>query len=179
MAERLSLESSVAGVIAKHPAAATKAFRKKLPKAIRAALEKTFKYWHKTFAKHHFQRQAFSRYPDLYGKNFKKNLSEKLKYQISKGRNTEYPLVKTGRMLAAFARGTIIFTGSNYNLNANFKSLPPYAYKYRPNQTDKQKAMVVVNDAETVSLAKMFEKFLVIELAKIDPSQKTLGSAVI
>lgn len=175
----VSLESAVGGIVAKHPAAETKAFKKKLPKAIRAALEKTFKYWHKTYAPHHFKRQAFSRYPNEYGKSSKKALSQIIKRQIKAGTNTDKPLVKTCRLRSAFLHGTVIYTGNNYDLKANFKSLPDYGYKYRPNQTNKQKAMVTVNESEFSSLVKMFEKFFQAEINKADPSSKTLGTAVL
>ena len=179
MASILSLESAMGSIVSKHPEAETKAFKKKLPKAIRAALEKTFKYWHKTFAKHHFKRQAFSRYPQEYGGNFKRMPSIRLGKLVKLGKNTFDPLVKTGKLRNAFMHGSVMYTGNNFDLKANFKALPDYAYKYRPNQTKKYEALVAYNDAELTSLVKMFSKFFQIEIGKADPASKTLGTAVL
>ena len=163
-----------------------KGFRRKLPKAIRAALEKTFKYWLKTFAPHHFERRAFVRYPDFYQKSYKRTYrsdsrhkSHKiLRSRIRRGDETDKPLVKTGQLKQKFLHGSYVFGGSNYTLKVKWPGLPDYAYKYKSGHLNKQLALTAVNMDEFESLVKFFDKALQEEIDKIDPATRTYGKAV-
>jgi hypothetical protein len=175
------------------PAAAIAAYRAQIPTVIRAALEKTFTYWHENFGPKHFKRSAFQDYPNTYEKNYKKDFqrnktSERkswrtLFWQIRKGKNTDKPFVKTGDMKDAFLYGSYNFTGSNENLKINWKGLPKYAYMYYPGKFNKQLAIVDWNDSEKSQLELVFNMFLTDEINKLETTgtatSKSYGRAIL
>jgi hypothetical protein len=170
--------------------------RRKLPKAIRAALERTFQYWLKKYAPTHFSRKAFAKYPE-YRKSYKlpfkrgqrysrsKSASPRdhalaiLRWKIQAGKDTPSPLRASGALRAAFLHGSYKFTGGNEILNVTWPGLPVYSYKYRPGQIRKYVALTQASQDEYNAMIVVFEKFLAEEMAKIDPPSRSYGRVVL
>ena len=188
--------------LADNPSMAVAAFRKQIPVVIRAALEKTFTYWHENYGPKHFKRSAFQDYPNTFEKNYKKDFQrgqfngkknkdlsprerslKMLYWEIKKGKNTDRPFVKTGAMEEAFLHGSYNFTGSNENLKINWKGLPKYAYMYYPGKFNKQQAIVDWNDQEKSQLELVFNMFLTDEINKLETTgtatSKSYGRAIL
>jgi hypothetical protein len=176
--------STIFETVKNSASAPTRGLRKKLPQAIRAALEKVIKYWIKNIAPKHFKRSAFGNYSE-YALHHKKNYEKwKKKYgwKERKGYDTALPLVKTGELRRAFLRGSYIFTGSNEDVKTKWTGLPKHAYYSRAGHgraLNKSPLLVAYCNSEYDLLLKHFDIFLGKELEKIDPASRTYGRAVL
>jgi len=163
------------------PAYQVRAFQRKLPLMIRAALEKVFYAWFKKHARKHFSRAAFTRYLEEYKDNSKINKQAWLRrnaWRVKKGLDTEFPLVRTGALMRNFLGGNLSFSKMNDELKVKWHGLPTYAYAYHKNkigmrtQMNKAKGLVAVNEEETTEFQALFDKFLQAEIDKFDNKGK-------
>ncbi len=149
-------------------------FKKHLPGMFRAALEGTFKYWHEKYAKLHFSRAAYMRYPDEYRHHFKKNLEKfKKRYlrRIESGGQSTNPLVATGALKQAFLYGSYRFRGNSYRIVADWPHLPTYSYIDRSKNFSKAKAVTAVNAPEAETLAKVFDSLMAKQIKQFEKSR--------
>jgi hypothetical protein len=165
------------------------AFRKKFPKMVEIALQKTFKFWLRNYAPRHFERQAFTKYPAEFADNWKKNpegrRKKRLESSVRYGRDTDRPLVKTGALKQAFINGSFRFDRlpQSSGIRAVWLDLPKYAYMFKYKKgggtTFKiQDALVAVADSELLVMGKVFEAYLQEEINREDPASRSKGIMV-
>lgn len=169
-------------------------------RAVRAALEKTFVFWHRTFAPLHFKLIAFQRYYEAYSWNYKirkrrdadasdeSTSMSPVVYDPKSGKLTKLfirrggskgesalPLVKTGTL-----RGKFLFGGYTFGRELNVLTItwttlgPPSGFAKIVN------AMTYVNREESDALAAFFDASVSSQLEREDgPSARTYGKAVL
>lgn len=164
-----------------------RAFARMIPAATRAALEECFWYWFRNVAPEHFERDSFGRFRE-YDESAKRDRQEWVRRhaaQIARAKKSgirleeAQPLRVSGRLRTAFLRGPVTFSGGNRRLTAKWPGLPRYAtYTNRYSGFQPAKALVAMNEADQVSLTRLFRDWLNRNLLTGDIAAKTFGGGL-